>query len=267
MVRLTASLNKEEFKKIKMLKQGLGLKTDQDAIKYCLSQMSYAPQITIAQSDGFYSIQGVVYRDGLYTADISKQLLEFSGVKTQKEWAEYSKLAKENNRFFTPDFPLFYSILKAAYSSIDTKTKEDLRKTIKKLSREHVLTTLSSPVYKPNGLDEIIHNFNMEGRYSNKLNLVGPDGWVKDSNNNFCQYLLGAKDNNHQINSVFKWLNETDAYIWRLNQKPEKIEKRVAGFNAYSGGAYLNCNWNPSFSYSSLGVRLEKFSTGKEGKK
>ena len=30
MVRLTASLNKEEFKKIKMSKQGLGLKTDQD---------------------------------------------------------------------------------------------------------------------------------------------------------------------------------------------------------------------------------------------
>lgn len=54
----------------------------------------------------------------------------------------------------------------------------------------------------------------------------------------------------------------SDIYYYR----PSKDNNSVAGFVASSGGAYLSCDWSPSVSNSSLGVRFAS-PTGRAGSK
>ena len=143
------------------------------------------------------------------------------------------------------------------YDKRDSKDKnEDAREFLRKTSRERWLMTLTRIRHFPRGKDEIIHNFGtLVDPHKMEADFVGPDGLIKDTNAPYAG-LLGTSDSVSQIDNVFKWLNGTSAYIYRLNEKPRKVDERVARFGADSGGADLSCDGYPSYGGESLGVRL-----------
>ena len=84
---------------------------------------------------------------------------------------------------------------------------------------------------------------------------MGQDGFLPaGSPEKVYQSLLGTQNSLGKINDVFKWLNETQTYIWRVNSKPRQRDERVAGFVAISGRADLCCSGHPDYSDPSLGV-------------
>jgi len=68
-------------------------------------------------------ISGVNYRNGIYTVDLAKSLLDNGNAKTQDEWTAYAINAMSQNEFYTPDYPLFYGLLKAMYDSRNDSAK------------------------------------------------------------------------------------------------------------------------------------------------
>ena len=211
-------------------------------------------------SDGFWTIEGVSYRGQTHTVDLLKTLLDNGANKTQDEWVEYTKTQKQNNGFYTGDFPLYNSLFTALYERRNEKIAEEIREFLKEQFKKNWLTTLTRIKYMPKGLDEIIHNYNLPDQYIINETIIGPDGYLKNAETNAQPALnavLGSKKTD-EIDEIYKWITGKDTYIWRLNNKPKKIEERVARFSANSVRAYLNCNRNPSGSYSSLGVRAAK---------
>ena len=216
--------------------------------------------ITSKNSAEFWSIDGVSYRGNFYTVDLGKKLLDDGNSHTQDEWAIRAKEEMPKGELYTPDYPLFYGIVKSA----KVAGLEDVRTFLKDTSRAKWLMTLTRIQYAPKGKDTLIHNYGTNDVYQTHADFIGKDDLIK---NTLCtqayQALLGTSDSIQEINSLFQWLNETDTYIFRVNARPKKnIDERVAWFDAYSAGAGLYCDGDPSGSYSSLGVRLCKKISG-----
>jgi len=218
-----------------------------------------SPNVNISTIGDYWKVSGVNYRNGVHTLDLAKTLLENGTAKTQNDWASYSESALAQNEFRTPDYPLFYGLVKALYSAKDDSTKaqevEEVKNFLKDTSRARWLMTLTRIAYQPSGEDIITHNFGTREKYEEKTDFVGLDGLLTDkATPASCKALLGS-DNVQEISNVFQWLNGTNTYIWRVNSRPNQLIERVARFGAGSGRAALNCDRNPSYSDESLGVR------------
>ena len=206
---------------------------------------------------GFWRVHGVDYRNSTHTVDLQKALLDGGTAKTQDEWAEYSRQAKVQGEFYVGDLPLYHSLFTALFRNKDgdgKETAEQARSFLQKEFFDKWLMTLTRITYAPGG-DKIEHNYGMPDKYTLDRQIIGPDEYAKDAvNGDVYEAILGA-GNTAEIQEVYKWITGKDAYLWRVNSKPEKEEVRVAGFDAISDGAYLNCNRNPRLSNSALGVR------------
>ena len=178
--------------------------------------------------------------------------------KTQDEWAEFAKIQKQNNGFYTADSPLYNTLFTALFNRRNEKIAEEIRKFLKEQFEKNWLTTLTRIKYMPKGLDKIIHNYNLPDQYIINETIIGLDGYLKDAETNAQPALnavLGSKKTD-EIDDAYKWITGKDTCIWRLNNKPKKIEERVAGFYADSDGVDLNCVRYPDYSYSALGVKI-----------
>lgn len=227
------------------------------------AQINQAPPpnpITPAQGkittlDDYWTIPNVNYRGETHDYDLAKLLLENRAQHTQSEWSAHYQTAKPRGEFHAPDFPLMYSILKA----IRAQNGEEAKQFIKKTARENWLMTLTRIAYQPEGLDTIIHNYGTSDEYKESVDFITPDELIKGTQKpKSYQVLLGTKDSVSEINSVFNWLNATDAYAFKLNSKPETLVECVAGFVANSGGAGLDCDGDPTYRVTELGVRRKK---------
>ena len=220
-------------------------------------------QISIDNSPDFWTIPNGGYKIGVYTVDLAKQLLGNGSSKPQDEWIEYSKQAQQNNNFYAGNFPLYHSIFTALFNNKDGNQKdeiEEIRQFIKQQMLDKWLMTLTRIIYAPKGQkDKVMHNYGMPNSYAIELDsFIGPDGFIKNTDKvkEPLQALLDTQQDVKEINSVYKWLTDVDAYIWRINSDVQNIDERVAGFGAGSVGAYLWCNRDPRDSYSALGVRV-----------
>ncbi|MEK6933288.1 MAG: hypothetical protein AABW75_00240 [Nanoarchaeota archaeon] len=218
---------------------------------------SPAAPIIITPNSQFWTINNVLYRGRTMEVDLAKGLLDNGSVKTQEQWAEYSMKAKKQGEFYTPDYPLFYSILRSVKAGqvVNSQVGKEISSTIKEISRNHFLMTLTRIGYQPQGKDIVTHNFGMNDQYEIRERFVGQDGWISKLNDADVYEALLGTDKTQEIDEVFQWLNGTDAYLFRVNSRPSKLDERVAGFYAGSVGAGLGCVRYPLSSNSSLGVR------------
>ena len=250
-ITISVTLPQENIGKLKRLMKDNSFKNMSKAIGNCIEQFD----------EGFWVIPEVNNRDQAHTVQLSKKLLGNGNAKTQDEWAEYSRITKQINSFYTADFPLYNSLFTALFNRRNEKGTEEIRKFLKENFEKHWLTTLTRIKYAPKGLDEVIHNYNMPDQYIIIEDIISPDGYLNNIGTNSQPALnavLGGQ-NTAETDDVYKWITGKDAYISRLNQKPEKTEERVAWFGAISVRADLSCSGDPSVSNSSLGVRLENF--------
>ena len=238
------------------------LEIDESVLEETKEPIKKSGEFTLEDLTDFYRINGVNYRDNIYTVDLSKALL--SG-KTQEQHAEHRKEAITNNEFYTQDYPLFHSMITALKENKDGQYRQkigEVRQFIKDLALKYWLMTLTRIQYNPNGKDTIIHNYKQQDKYEAKIDFIGPDGYITNKKTGNVikplQALLNTKQSIQEINNAYKWLTDVDTYLWRINSKPGNIYERIARFSIDSGRAYLYCGRNPEYSYSSLGVRAAK---------
>jgi len=208
-------------------------------------------QTTIQNLQDAWKIEGVEYKNGIYNVNLSKQLLDNGNSKTQQQWADYRN---QTNGFYTADMPLHHAIFKALYQQRDTNQAKEAREFLEQQFREKWLTTLTRITYTPRGKDKATHNFGTQEQYEIDENIIGEDGWIKNLKKpKFLEAILGSSDIK-EINNIYTWITNKEAYIWRVNSAPEQNTERVARFYAVSGRADLDCDRGPSGSNDSLGV-------------
>jgi len=207
------------------------------------------------------------YRNGIYLVDLAKAL---QPSKTQDEHAEHKKqiIANNSNEFYLPDYPLFHSMITALSQNKDNpqyKTKiEEARQFLKDSALKHWLMMLTRIQYNPgNKKDMVFHNYKQQDQYAIEIDsFIGPTGFIthQDTSNaeEPIRALLDTKQSMQEINQIYKWLTDVDAYISRANFEVNNTIEHVAGFYASSSWANLNCNRNPSYSSEGLGVRAQK---------
>jgi len=216
-------------------------------------------EVGLKSNTDFWTISGVNYRNRVHKVDLSKSLLDNGNSKTQDKWVEYSKSAKQRNDFYTGDFPLYHALFRALFFGKDSSDKdkvEEARAFLEKQFKEKWLMTLSRVRYMPSGKDIVIHNFGMPDKIEIPEDFVGKNEWVKDSKTPQVYNTLLGSNNVQEINQIYSWITKKPAYLYRINSKQQGIDERVARFDAYSGGAVLYCYWDPSYTSSSLGVRV-----------
>ena len=217
-----------------------------------------SPDFSLKDKTDFYEIKGVHYNNGICRVNLSKTLLPS---RTQEEHAEHRMNAKPNE-FYLADISLYYALFTELFSNRDSPYKpkiEEARQFIKKSMLEHWLTTLTRVQYNPNGNDMIIHNYGQKDRREDNLNtFIGPNGEITKISNaeKPLQLLLNTSQDVNEINSIYSWLADVNAYLYRLNSTPSKTDERVAGLCADSGRVYLDCLRGPSNLDGGFGVEI-----------
>ena len=199
-----------------------------------------------------WEIPNVEYGNGIYKVNLAKSLLDNGNAKTQADWIEYSKQAKQNGDFYVGDMALQYSMFRVL-SLQNTQEAFEARDFIKRQMKEKWLVTTTRLKYNPKGKYEVVHDYETPSELKVEVDLVGPDRFIETNDSNALEALLLDKDVD-RVNNVFNFINGTNAYIWRVNGKPKKMDERVARFGAGSDWASLNCYRLPDGVDSSLGV-------------
>ena len=219
--------------------------------------------LAVQSTQDYWKVSGVNYKNGIYTVELAKSLLDSGNAKTQDNWAKYTEQAKQNGNFYTGDMPLYHSLFTALFRQKNNRESEEARTFIQKQMRDKWLMTLTRIAYQPKGDDLVIHNYGTKDKYEAKSLVVGADRIIKSGDSKALEAILGT-GNIQEINSVYNWINQTPAYIWRVNSNPSKVDERVARFNADADWVNLYCSRDPAGSYPSLGVRLAREARAKK---
>lgn len=205
-----------------------------------------------------YLITGFKEGDNPFSYRLYKELLPS---QTQDDHAQHAIEVGENEPHLE-DISQYHSIFNTLHNNKDSKYKdiiEELRQFIKQSMIDYWLTTLTRIRYTPAGDDIIIHNYKQPNQSQDSIKFIGPDGYItKPKTTNIVkplQSLLNTSQSPEEINQIYKWFTDVNAYIWRLNSKPEETTEKVARLNADSDGAVLNCSSGPSGSSDGLGVQ------------
>ena len=216
--------------------------------------------LEVHTSKDFWTITGANYRGKSVTVDLLKSLLDKGNARIQDQWVEYSKQAKTRKDFYVGDFPLYHAVFRALYQNKDSLTDktrvEEARTFLEKQFNEKWLMTLTRVRHMPKVRDTVIHNFGMPDKIEILEDFVGGDEWVKDTITPQVYNTLLGNNNIQEIQDIYKWITKKPAYLYRVNSKPHAVSERIARFGAGSGWAYLSCNGDPAYTYSSLGVRV-----------
>ncbi len=220
-------------------------------------------EVQASELDKYWRISGVNYLGGIHTVDLMKKLLDEGREKTQDKWAAHYERKRDRDEFHTPDYPLFYGLVKALYAARDDSAQSaqivEAQKFIKNTSRSRRIMTLTRIAYQSTGDDLVIHNYGTRDSYERHVDFITSSEWITDTSKPASyQALLDTQDSVQDIDTVLHWFNGTNTYAWKINSKPDKVIERVGGFNASSGWAGLSCYRNLMFSDPTLGVRLHK---------
>lgn len=218
---------------------------------------------SIQSLSDFWSISGIQYRNSVYTVDLMKVLLDGGSTKTQDDWVVLYDNARDQNEFHIPDYPLLYGIVKTLYTLRNRVTQQtevaEAQKFLKDTFRAKWLMTSTRIKYQPSGDDLIFHNYGTRDVYEERAPFIGINKKVEASDNpQGYQKLLGTNDTSQEVIDVFKWLNDTDMYIYCVTNRLSAVDERVARFGANYAGTVLYCDGYPTNSDSGLGVRLRK---------
>ena len=194
------------------------------------------------RDEGHFTVPRVVYRGQKGTYALFEQM---TSEMIQDKLSEFYESEKSKGNPVPTDAPLIWAIATRAHE-LKGENPEAVGKIrqLLQIGFRRYPNTLTRIDYSPEN-DVVVHNAGTSDQYSLEGNVVGPDGFINNiPDKNILESLLGTQDVS-KINAVSQWINETDTYLWRLNSKPKKFNKRVAGFNAHDCLLGPDCNWGP----------------------
>ncbi len=227
--------------------------------------MPQSPSFSLEDKADSWRIDNVSYRNKIYTVDLSKELLDKGASKTQDDWSVYSQQAQLQSDFHAADLTFYHALFTELYKNKDNHaikaTVEEARSFLEKTFLAEWLMTLTRVQYNPKGKDIIVHNHHMPDEYQIEETIVGPDGYItkpETKAQSALTALLECNQDINEVNNIYKWITQKDAYLWRVNSKPIQVDERVAGFGADSGRTNLFCGRYPWDSGSACGVRFAR---------
>ena len=203
------------------------------------SGIVYESPVTTWQSEPRFRIPGVFYRGKQSNFLLFEKM---TSALIQDKLIELYESERAKGNPVPTDAPLIWAIATRAHELRDEnpKTVGRLRQFLKNGFRRYP-NTLTRIHYSPEN-DVVVHNVGTSDQYSLEGNVVGPDGWIHEiPDKKVLESLLGTQ-NVSQIDAVSQWINGTAAHLWRLNSKPLKLDKRVAGFGAGDKRLSLGCD-------------------------
>ena len=214
------------------------------------SKSIYTAPITI---EGYWEIEGVCANGESRNYHVFEKM---TSAMNHNRLIEYSMSEKEKGNPFVEDSIWTWAIFSRAYE-LRNKHPEDIERLRKNLQLclKQYPNTLTRAVYNPEGvIDKAVHNYGTPDEYILNGNLVGKDNWVNKIEDKEVLTSIIGEENTDKLNQVSQWLNNTDAYLWRLNSKPSQQDERVVGFSALSGGLIFGCYWYPADRYPAFRV-------------
>lgn len=214
-------------------------------------------------STSFYRIHAVPIKGIISTVDIQTELFPH---RTQDEHAKFSKEALSNGGFSYLSVPQIRTLTNLLRLNKNNKGVDEIRKFLREIHRKNWLINSSRIDYMPSGEDVITHNYGLDNQYNIKIAFLGPDEFIiNTSNPQGYQALFDTKDNIKEINKDFRFLNGTDLYAWKVNQRPPSKDTRVVWLFAGLYGFGVSCGGDPQCSVPALGGRI--FAEGEAPKK
>lgn len=230
------------------------------------SRTALSKEFSLENRADSWITNGVEYRNGIYTVDLSKSLLPAG---TINEHAQRAQEAMPKGEYHAPDFPLFHSLINTWHQNREGpfKSKIELaRSSLADLIKDEWLAMLTIARYNPSGDAIFIHNHNQTDAYQNTAtNFEGPDGDITTTANvqGFLNALLSTAKNPQEISEVYSWFRNLPSYLWRINSKPDNTEERVARFYAARNWSCFGCirlvdNSNPALGVKKCALAREK---------
>ena len=212
-------------------------------------------QFSLRLPKKIYNLDGVIIGNKKYNLDL---LLD----KQSRIYTEHiSSLNKINYKLASAKE--FIAIVTCLFDNKNSEYKKEveiLRKNLKNIIRTDYPFMATGFEYNVDGKkDKIIDNYQLLNQKIEKVDLVGPNGFITElkKEEKLLERLLGTKEI-IKVDESFSWLNDSEKglYLWRLNEKPDEKIIAVARFFADSDRAWFYCYRYPSYSDSSLGVRI-----------
>ena len=213
----------------------------------------------------YWRIHNVEYNGETASYELAKTLLLEGERRSQEQWADYSLNARERGEFYTPDFPLLHGLIRAVYLQREESTRTKETQEIKEFFKDNMgkwLMTLTRVRNSSKGqtVDEVIHNYKQGQKYGERIvkeEIVGKDREIVKADSRALNTLIGNGDVN-EIKDIYKWVNNTPTYIWRINSREDNLIESVARVDADSDRAGLDCYGGASYVGASIGVRRAK---------
>ncbi len=178
-----------------------------------------------------YVLESVIYRGKPHKVAWSKTYLNNGAFYTQDGHIKKMKIG-DYGEWTIPDAPLYHASVFAVSGQ-----KGELADKVKKMFREDFdewVMTSSRVLYRPEGLDKIIHRFGHVDEYAQDVALVGPDMFITPTSNcaGAVSALLGT-NNIAEVERVYTELTGMKPYLWRVDQKTKLNTERavVLGVN------------------------------------
>ena len=163
---------------------------------------------------------------------------------------------KTDEEFHALSMPEHFELFNALYELRNTGgAVEEARQFIQASLRTSFPNTLTRLEYMPEGKkDKVIHGYGTNSPIEQEVNLVGSNGLVtKVLTLEASQALTGKTP--EQVEELMGYINNTQAYVRRVNNSPKEIDERVARFLADSNWAGLDGGRDPRGQYPAFGVR------------
>ncbi|MBI4095923.1 MAG: hypothetical protein HY438_03625 [DPANN group archaeon] len=211
--------------------------------------MANLKPIQYTHGESFWRIHGVQYGGKSLTVELLDGLLP---AMTQAEAGAHAKANPD--KFTAQDLPMYFGILRALEQQ---QTEWDVSAPVaflRKSMQDNYLMTLTGIAYMPKGEDVVIHGVGTEKPYQKKVDVAGLSRQITQEDSACLEALVGT-GNVGAVDKVFRFINGTPTYLFRVNYKPPAVERRVARFDAYADVVGLDCDGDPQDPVTSLGVR------------
>lgn len=179
-----------------------------------------------------YRLHNLQYRNGLYTVDWGKELLENGANKTQDKWIA----ATQAGDWKLADQPLYFASLRHLYQNQNhaEQRQKQLVEQVRAVFKadfdpqKPYMMTSSKIKYTARGDDLVTHRFGYPDQQKIQAAMVGSDGHItaRSGMSTALEALLGTGDG-AEVETVGEWVTGMKAYLWRFNQKPKQDEERA----------------------------------------
>jgi hypothetical protein len=196
-----------------------------------------------------WTVEKSFYRGKYHTFDILEELTK--PLNAQGLSDNYNE-NKPKEKHYPANSLIMGSIMDSAVISKNSSLINFLGDTI----RKKFPNTLSEMVYFLNENGKAVHNFGTPDEFwLYGKNLVGQDDFIQNLNNieDILRILIG-RNNIFKLNEISQAMNKTQMWLRRVNEKPNMVDKKLVGFNAYSNELALYCDRNLSRSYPAFRV-------------